>query len=561
MGSQARAMVWVELLTLVAFSPCLQGQVMPELPNPRMIIVGPTGAGKSSLANAFLGCDPRAPDGTCLFGVCNGMDSCTKETTYGYGPWLGTTPHDFTVVDTPGFGDSDGEDEQLIEEMMGVLSNTISKADTIVLLLNGVSSQRFTDSLVTMIKRMTVMFGQQWWDYLVIGVSFWSYSEEAIAGRECSPNYPDDCKDEAWFTREVNKQMQEKFGVTKNFTCLFLDSWSQTADNIGDEVQQQHWQEETGKLWNITINREEKFLFKTIDDILEENAEQRKEIKWLNDVITNNISQLNNLIQVLNNTQISDIVMVSEQIDTNKEDIIRNSNDIHTNYNLANKSITENKNSIRENKDSIAENIISIDGNRIEISTNQADIARNKDSISTNQVDITSNDKDIESLSKEISEVVSPPLGTIIAWVTRPSNGTSDHVDLPEGWVRCNGNLIPHPSIWAGLPTPDLNGGKKFLRGGSDSSELTMEDEKTRLPDHVHSATTTPHSHSYEDKYLGAEDSCDMASGSYWCVTYRNQSTVDATVDVTVEGVSQHKSFDDETVPANMHVIYIMRVF
>merc|ERR1711934_446124 len=183
MGSQARAMVWVELLTLVAFSPCLQGQVMPELPNPRMIIVGPTGAGKSSLANAFLGCDPRAPDGTCLFGVCNGMDSCTKETTYGYGPWLGTTPHDFTVVDTPGFGDSDGEDEQLIEEMMGVLSNTISKADTIVLLLNGVSSQRFTDSLVTMIKRMTVMFGQQWWDYLVIGVSFWSYSEEGIAGR------------------------------------------------------------------------------------------------------------------------------------------------------------------------------------------------------------------------------------------------------------------------------------------------------------------------------------------------------------------------------------------
>merc|ERR1719209_2107746 len=354
-------MVWVELLTLVAFSPCLQGQVIPELPNPRMIIVGPTGAGKSSLANAFLGCDPRASDGTCLFGVCNGMDSCTKETTYGYGPWLGNmTHHNFTVVDTPGFGDSDGEDEQLIDEMMEVLANTINNADTIVLLLNGIANQRFTDSLVSMIKRMTAMFGQKWWDYLVIGVSFWSYSEEAIAGRECSPNYPDDCKDEDWFTREVNKQMQEKFGVTMNFTCLFLDSWSQTADNIGDEVQQQHWQEETGKLWNITINREEKFLFKTIDDILEENAEQRKEIKWLNDAITNNISQLNNLIQVLNNTQISDIAMVSAQIDTNRQtletnsgDIETNSRDIHTNYNLANKGIKENKDSIGFNKEDI----------------------------------------------------------------------------------------------------------------------------------------------------------------------------------------------------------------
>merc|ERR1719209_1488317 len=320
-------MVWVAFFFIVAFLPSLQCQVMPALPNPRIIIVGPTGAGKSSLANAFLGCDPRAPSGTCLFGVCNGMDSCTKETTYGYGPWLGTTPHDFTVVDTPGFGDSDGEDEQLIEEMMGVLSNTISKADTIVLLLNGVSSQRFTDSLVTMIKRMTVMFGQQWWDYLVIGVSFWSYSEEAIAGRECSPNYPDDCKDEAWFAREVNAQMQEKFGLTRNFSFVFTDSWSQTLDNIGDEVQQQHWHEETGKLWNITINRQESFFFKTIDDILEENAEQRKEIKWLNDIISSNISQLNNLIQLLNNTQISH----GEDIDTNARDIENNQRSINTN--------------------------------------------------------------------------------------------------------------------------------------------------------------------------------------------------------------------------------------
>ena len=37
------------------------------------------------------------------------------------------------------------------------------------------------------------------------------------------------------------------------------------------------------------------------DDLLEENARQKEEIKWLNDVITNNISNLNTLIQDLNN--------------------------------------------------------------------------------------------------------------------------------------------------------------------------------------------------------------------------------------------------------------------
>ena len=39
------------------------------------------------MANALLGCDPLGND--CMFGVCGGMDSCTKNTTIGSGQWLG----------------------------------------------------------------------------------------------------------------------------------------------------------------------------------------------------------------------------------------------------------------------------------------------------------------------------------------------------------------------------------------------------------------------------------------------------------------------------------------
>ena len=157
-----------------------------DLPDPRMVIVGPTGAGKSSLAEALLGCDPTDASDVCMFEVCNGLDSCTKNTTAGTGAWLGSGQQ-FTVnicdnnnlgvyvgilsqvVDTPGFGDSNGNDNQYIEEMMEVLDNKLGYANTILLVLEG-SVPRFSNSLYAMLRQMTSIFGETWWEFMMVGV-------------------------------------------------------------------------------------------------------------------------------------------------------------------------------------------------------------------------------------------------------------------------------------------------------------------------------------------------------------------------------------------------------
>ena len=133
-------------------------------------------------------------------------------------------------MDTPGLGDSEGEDNELIEEMIEVLDGTLGYSNTILILFDG-QTARFTSGLQNMLRKMCSLFGEAWWDFMVIGVSKWKYSQEAIDERQeaCDHygNPSENCKDEEWFKREIGSQLEEKFHVNRNFTFVFIDSFSQ----------------------------------------------------------------------------------------------------------------------------------------------------------------------------------------------------------------------------------------------------------------------------------------------------------------------------------------------
>ena len=106
------------------------------LPDSHLIIIGATGVGKSTMANVLIGQSPNCDN--CTFPVCPGGDSCTKETKYAVGNWTG-------------FGDSDGEDNLLINEMVGTLKEVIKTTNGFLLVFKG-DDERFDEKSTQMIR-------------------------------------------------------------------------------------------------------------------------------------------------------------------------------------------------------------------------------------------------------------------------------------------------------------------------------------------------------------------------------------------------------------------------
>ena len=149
--------------------------------------------------------------------------------------------------------------------------------------------------------------------------------------------------------------------------------------------------------------------------------------------------------------------------------------------------------------------------------------------------------------------------------------------------MRCDGSIIPQPSIWHGLLSPNVNSEGLFLRGGSDTQALNREDDQIQDHSHIdtgHSHGADSHSHGYGEYYSAFSGSgrgdCLPEAGQ--CMHYdhgdstlnnyiwdsRTSDSVGLNIHSSNSGVggidgSYRKGV--ETRPKNMRVVYIMRIF
>ena len=216
----------------------------PDYPYPRIVIMGQSGVGKSSLGNVLAGCEPSNEEEECFFPVCSGTDSCTAETSIAraeyLGKWANETYADVTLVDTPGFGDSSGDDTPLLANMIEILKNTLGNANLLLLCQEG--GGRFSPSTITMLLELESMFGRErLWDNVMIEVTKWWYDAKSIADRERQGITEDKtCQD-------INDHIMEVAHLKNPLACIFLDSYA--TYYLEDDTQQSFFYLYAKMLW------------------------------------------------------------------------------------------------------------------------------------------------------------------------------------------------------------------------------------------------------------------------------------------------------------------------
>jgi hypothetical protein len=252
------------------------------------------------------------------------------------------------------------------------------------------------------------------------------------------------CRDEATFSKSMMGAIEEKFHVGRNLPFAFIDSWAKHPLNLGDQQQQDAFARETDILWNFALSSEE-FIFKSIQDVLDENEKLKAEVQYLNENINYILEQLvginsdiGNLMEkqeLTSNTLTEagkDITSIRIELSHNGEEIGIIEEKLIYHYSQI--EAHELRISSNENKLSALDGIIEVaNDHQLRID----DLSQTSASHQTLIEELTSTTRNLDLL----------PLGTIMSY--HPKNAET----FPVGWLPCDGSNIDKGPLM-GLTTP-----------------------------------------------------------------------------------------------------------
>jgi predicted GTPase len=224
----------------------------PQLPTRTTIImIGPTGAGKSSFCNRFL----RTQDSFVTSSSTQSETTKTtmKEATVSY-PNGSTIVH--RAIDTPGIGDTQGRDFEFIGEMVNFLKQLDGGVNLIVFVMpfGGRASTDFHKTF----KLLHVAFGNQGqlWDqtYFVITKCYWKLAKqwESNATKQS----------EEWKTemRNIGRECTDDQEWNYDIPIFFVDSDMKILKKSGSE--EEMWNESKVQQWLNECKSQQKSPFR-----------------------------------------------------------------------------------------------------------------------------------------------------------------------------------------------------------------------------------------------------------------------------------------------------------
>jgi len=239
------------------------------LPEPRLILLGNTGVGKSSLGNVLLGRPhnfvDENPDGSNCFVTGHSVDATTKDTCAKAGRWAGDSGKPVTIIDTPGLGDEVEADRETVEQLVDKLKDEIKHVNAFVILFNG-QRPRFSKSLKSMITLFEKIFGPGFWPHVIFAVTRWGFAEHHIEDQSQTTDQ---------WTAAWNREFSNLFRkVRRDISAVFID----THYKPSNPVEAGNFTIEMDKLWQFASNADS-FELKDIVAALDEIQIWKKKLE------------------------------------------------------------------------------------------------------------------------------------------------------------------------------------------------------------------------------------------------------------------------------------------
>merc|ERR1712037_412694 len=230
----------------------------------KILVIGKTGTGKSSLCNVLVGADHDSE----AFPVSAEAMSCTQGTVFCDAFFNKDKEWPFSLIDTIGFDDPDKDDDaKIIAELVLKLKNGCDFVNLFVIAVNG-QNPRLDGSLVGMIKVFEGMFGQDFWKQVVVLFTRMPMDEKAKKKREKNSKQSDD-----ELAQKYMAEVAKRFKNGKQIDYVFLDS----CFDKEDPEEKRCFDQAMDKLLNA-LNAANDLPTSKVQEVATEKAALRREI-------------------------------------------------------------------------------------------------------------------------------------------------------------------------------------------------------------------------------------------------------------------------------------------